>query len=222
MNPRISATDLEEFRRIKTTEWGDEPGLIAKICGRPFKPSWQTVAGACWHRVLEHPERHYDPETGRYTAEPYFWEEADVLRALNHIGDGLWEVKAVKTYPTHLGPVDVVAKVDHLLGLVIQDNKTKFSTKSSTDYEDSLQWRLYLDVHGAEVFRYNLWMTKEPKGKNAKLGSGHLRLHAEAPLWFNFWRYPEMRDDILGWVNEFIAWADQRGLTRYLMRKGTS
>jgi hypothetical protein len=222
MNPRISATWLEEFRRCLETEWGNEAELAANIRGKPFEPRWQMVAGSCWHHILQYPERYYDPDSGRYTAEPYFWGENDVHRALEHIGDGLWEVKTVKTYPTPLGPADVVCKCDHILGLVIQDNKAKFSQKSVQDYEDSLQWRFYLDVHEAEVFRYNLWTMKEPRGKKAKAGAGHLTLKPDAPLFFNFWRYADLEAECQGWVIAFLDWACRRELYPFLLRRGTS
>lgn len=213
---RISTTTLEQYRRLVATEWGDEAELIASIRGEPFKPSWQMEAGTAWHSVLEAPRSHErwddatDHESGAYyQSGDYTFNAAHVAKALEHIGRGLWEVKATREIEGAL----IVAKADHVRGTLLQDNKTKFSTIDPRDYEPALQWRFYLLIHDAACLRYNLFAFSEPK-------DGYCALRDIVS--FKFWPYPALEADCRQWVRRFIDWADSRGLLGYLERQSST
>jgi hypothetical protein len=210
---RISTTTLESFRRVIETEYGREDELAAYIKGQPFEATFPMKAGSAWHTVLQRPlglPKHWEEEDG-------FAFDLDAVRfAKGHVGPGVCEVKATRTFD--LGePVVVVAKADHCRGLVVQDHKTKFSTLDAKDYEASLQWRFYLLVHGAACFRYNLFSFGNP----VKHGEG-VYCELKDVLSFNFWPYAGLEAECRHWLYLFVDWARSRGLTGYLEREGTS
>lgn len=220
---RVRRSTLEEFRRLVETEWGDEARLAAYIEAGQTDPSpnWQARAGTAWHAVLEDPESHYDFETDVYAvpddshpAGCYRFASADVnAAALLVLGQGDWEVEARIIYQTSAGPVEVSCTADHRAGLVVSDNKTKWGSAADiADYEDALQWRLYLEAHKCDVFRYLFWEFREPD----EAGFCELR-----NFWScRFWRYDRMSEDCRQWCDRFARWAKARGLLRHLTGKG--
>lgn len=218
---RISTTMLESFRRVLFTEYGSEAELIAQVRGEPFPKRWQMDAGTAWHNCLEGQRcelKHVDDVEGEQGEwEPLFqWESGGYLfsqpavdLSRQHVGPGIHEVKVSAV----ICGATIVAQADHVRGLMIQDNKTKFSTCDARDYEQSLQWRLYLLIHEAKVFRYNLFDFLDPK-------EGYCQL--KDIISFRFWPYVGMKSDCEHWVSEFIAWAKSRNLTQYLERQSST
>lgn len=212
MSLRVSVTTLESFRRLLQTEYGSEEELIAQIMGKPFEPTWQMRAGTAWHACLE---KH--PRTGAYalcTSGGFSFSALHVCEALGHIGPGIWEVKAARVFDIGWHHANVVAQTDHCRGLLIQDNKTKFSPADARDYEASLQWRFYLAIHGAPRLRYNLFSFKDPDEQ------GYCEL--KDILSFSFWDYAGLESDCRFWLTEFLLWAGSKNLLSYLNREGSS
>jgi len=215
---RISSTILESYRRLIETEWGDEQELIAQVMGEPFTPSWQMQAGTAWHSVVAGPwcgEAKWVVLDGRkaeiWQSGNYWFAQQDVAAANKLIGPGLWEIKAVKVLDCFGCPVQIVAKADHVRGLVIQDNKTRWGKPDDArDREASLQWRLYLLAHEAAVFQYNVFCFKEPDG------GGYCELRDA--LSYRFWPYAHLELDCKRWVASFLDWAHLHRLTEYLDR----
>jgi len=194
---RISTTDLESFRRIIQTDYGREDELISRIEGHPAPASWQMKAGAAWHAAL--------------AGEPYTdfaFEEIHIERAREAIGPGLWEVKASGEVAGHT----IVAKVDHVCGSKITENKAKFSQASEIDYEPQLQWRFYLLLHEATQVRYNLWSFKDPSEAGAWCDLRDV-------LSFSFWPYAGLQTDCERWVRLFADWAEAKNLSKFLQEK---
>ncbi len=148
-----------------------------------------------------------------YESGGYYFDRNVVERARQIIGPGLWEQKETKQYRIGRHDVNVVAQVDHKSGLVLQENKTKFSQPYARDYEESLQWRFYLEVHEALRCNYNLWHFAEPTS------DGHCE--SKGMCSFTFWHYPGLERDCVRWLREFMAWAEGRELLEYLDREGT-
>lgn len=219
---RISTTIVEDYRRLLQAEYQRdtaEEELIAKIKGTPFEPTWQMRAGKAWHSIIETPdayERTYQ-EAGvqdqiYYEYDGFRFDAGAVKVARERIGPGLWEVKGTRRFTLSGQEVTVVAQADHMHGLFIQDNKATWSNPGAFDYEPSLQWRFYLLVHAAASFTYNKFAFREPK-------DGYCELHNL--LSFRFWTYPDIETDCRRWLALFLAWAESRGLSRYLEREGT-
>jgi hypothetical protein len=205
---RVRRSFLEEFRCCVATDYGDEEALIRAIRGNPDPPNWRMEAGTAWHACLERPDLTYRFGADSHQYGQYTFAGEAVKAALDVLGPGLWEVPGSRVFHTEAGPVEVTCTADHVRGLVIQDQKTKFSPADPADYEDALQWRFYLAVHGARVFRYNLWEFRDPDP------AGFCEL--KGLLSFNFWHYPGLDDECRAWAGRFAAWAEGRGLTEFL------
>lgn len=216
MNLRVSSTTLESFRRLVQTDYGDQSDLIASIMGKPFEPSWQMNAESAWQAVLERPAEHRqfdETDTAYYRSGDYTFDGGAVGAALKHIGPGLCEVKATREFDVFGCPVTVVAQVDHVRGLFLQENKAKFSPADPKDYEPSLQWRFYLAVHGAACLRYNLFSFADPR-------QGYCQLRDVVS--FRFWPYAELELECRQWLLQFLDFAHQHRLTPYLSRTGST
>lgn len=218
---RTSATTLEQFRRVLQTEYASADELIAQIKGKPFAPSWQANAGTAWHTLLETgvgdvptEECPPDPEKVMKCGDYWFSRES-VEYGRRYVGPGLWEVKGTQIFDINGTKVELVAKVDHILGCIIQDNKTRWGKPAScADYEPSLQWRVYLQVHKAQVMKYNLWAFFEPDGGNF--------CQLKDVLSVRFYRYPELEVDVRRWLGDFLWFCRERDLLGYLEREGTT
>jgi len=197
---RVSTTTLESFRRVLQSEYAVEQELIDQIAGKPFEPTWQMRAGSTWQAAL----------CGEYSTREFWFDSKMLGEARAYVGSGLCEVKSTKILDVHGSPVALVAQVDHVRGLALQENKAKFGTPDARDYEPSLQWRAYLLVHDAASVQYNLWNFKDPK-------CGYCELRSVDS--FRFWRYAELEADCRRWLRAFLDWANARKLTPYLDRE---
>lgn len=205
---RVSTTTLESYRRVVATPWGDEAELVAQIKGAPFKPTWQMQAGTAWDRILE--ADGWGPVSPFVRYGDFSFHVDALRRARELIGPGLWQVKATRVWDTPRGPAAVVAKADHVHGLLVDEVKAKFSNADARDYESVLQWRYYLAVLGAQSVRYHLFCFADPK-------DGYCELEDVLP--FRFWRYDELDLECRAWLVEFVEWAAGKGLLGYLERQ---
>lgn len=214
---RVRRSHLDKFRELVTTEYGDQAELESAIRGNPSAPSWQALAGTAWHAVLATPEKfcrvnrdlpaiHKDSCYYRVDDDHLFHAD-DVTKARAILGPGDFEVTRRKVYNIGNLPVEVEATVDHIYGLVVKDSKTRFGTLNPEDYDRSLQWRFYLDIHDCDVFEYHLWRMDD---KEAPWFS--LREH----LSFSQRPYPGMVDELHRWLRDFVAWVMDRDLLQYL------
>ena len=116
------------------------------------------------------------------------------------------------------GRAIVTGCADMIDGVEIRDIKTKYSVPSDSEYIDSCQWRYYLDIFGADVFLFDLFVfngySKEKHGYDVR----GLELTRHTPP-ITCYRYPEMENDNLVLLNQFMDWAEARGLTKYLTSK---
>lgn len=196
---RVRRSHLEAFRNITRSEWGDESELIAAIKGEGSS-NWRMDAGTAWHNAIER---------GILSSHGFSFNEEDANMARGILGIGRWEVPGSKVYQLDDGEeIEVTAQADHIRGLVIQDNKTKFSQANPQDYEGALQWRIYLDVHECDIFTYHLWSFADPDENGWCKFRGHLS--------FSYNRYPGMEEEIKEWLYEFKEWAKFKGVAQYL------
>lgn len=211
---RLRVSTLETFRRVVQTDYQPESELIETLRRGQWTDgpaNWQMNAGTAWHAILANPIRTQQIEFG-CDGVPYTVHESggfrfsgpDVQAALRHVGPGLHEVPAGRTWDIDGRQVRVTGTADHVRGLVVQDHKTKFSTPDARDYEASLQWRFYLLLQEAVVFRFNLFDFRDPDD------TGLCEL--KEIVSFRFWPYVGMEADCRFWLREFLAWADDRGL----------
>ena len=193
---------LESFRRCVQTEYGNEAELIAAIQGKE-SPNWMMERGTEFHRLLAGKKGKRDLR--------YLFLASDVQSAGEYIGKGLHEVTGRRIFDLGSESLEVRGTADWICGSVIQDAKTKTSSPDPRDYESSLQWRFYLAIHEADVFRYNLFYFTDPDER------GWSRLQEVVSV--NFWRYPSLEQDCREWCRRFLEWAEMHGLLSQLEKE---
>lgn len=187
---RVSATDIDTLRRFYDEEDANLADLIAKL--RRLMPTTDAMeAGTALHAAIENaqPGDYKGLTWGDYTFS--FETEAEI-----DLPD-IREMKATRQYIVDDVVVTLVGKVDALHGKRIDDHK--FTARFDADrYMDSYQWRIYLEVFGADLFRWNVFEATESAPKNYLIRNVHkLEMH----------RYPGMAEDVERAVRAFVEFA---------------
>jgi hypothetical protein len=104
------------------------------------------------------------------------------------------EVKAEKEYSGVL----VSARCDRILGCTVADDKTT-SKYDVEGYIDKFQWRFYLDMFDADVFRWHIWECHElSKPTEWEVYAHHLLVQ---------YRYPRMEEELYELADDFRRFA---------------
>jgi hypothetical protein len=194
---RISTTWLENYRLICQTDWADEAELIAQIKGKPFEATPAMRFETAWQHLLEHGPTGTDETTER---DGFTFRANDIGLAVRCIpSQATPEVKTVKEVVIDGQSHQIVGKCDAIYGSWIFENKTKLTTPSLSDYEPSLQWRMYLWLFDAYVVQYNVFQF-DSKGSE-------LRDITKT----KFFRYQELEADCLRWIKYFLEWWNING-----------
>jgi hypothetical protein len=147
MTFRVS--EVESFRQWRDDEDADLDLLLARMRGQTGA-SEAMLAGTAFHKALE--------------LAPL--GSAPSLRALgytfNFVGDfelaipTVREVRAGKTYTGDGWALTVSGQLDAIEGKRVEDHKTtgRFDPER---YIGGYQWRLYLEIFGADHFRWNVF-----------------------------------------------------------------
>jgi hypothetical protein len=171
MLARVSS--LETFRQWREDEESTPEQLVARLTA--FQPSEAMEAGTAFHKALE------TAPAGEYAvlaANGFtFHLPDDCELALPAIR----ELRHAKQY----GPLMVSGCVDCLFGNRIEDHKTT-SRFDPDRYLAGYQWRFYLDLFGADVFRWNVFEV---------LDQGNRVYRVRPPQFIEQYRYPGMTDD---------------------------
>lgn len=187
---RVSATDVDALRRFYDEDDADLADLIRQL--RHLMPSTEAMeAGTALHKALElaEPGDHKGFEIDGFTFS--FQTDAEVDLPV------IREMKATREYLFDDVRVTLVGKVDAINGRRIDDHK--FTARFDADrYLDSYQWRVYLEVFGADHFRWNIFEALESAPKNYLIRNVHkLDMH----------RYPGMGEDVERSLRAFISFA---------------
>jgi hypothetical protein len=196
---RVSATDIDQLRYFHDTDDMELADLIARL--KHLMPSSEAMeAGTALHKALELAEAgdHKGFEADGFTFS--FDTEAEIdLPPIR-------EMKATREYLVDDVVVTLVGKVDGIHGKRIDDHK--FTAQFDADrYLDTYQWRLYLEVFGADMFRWNIFEARESAPKNYIIRNVHkLVMH----------RYPGMADDVERELRAFVMFARDHLPERFL------
>ena len=187
---RVSATDIDAFRRYQAEDDVELADLLSQL-RREEPPTESMLAGTALHSALEHAE---PGEHGRFMADGYaFTFEAEGEIDLPSIR----EMKATRDYAIGDCLLTLVGKVDAIHGRRVDDHKYT-SQYDAERYLGSYQWRIYLEVFGADEFRWNIFEGREDGPKSYVIRAIHkLTMH----------RYPGMADDIERELYRFVAFA---------------
>jgi hypothetical protein len=113
-------------------------------------------------------------------------------------------MRASKTYMVDGEPIIISGQVDAIDGLRIEDHKTtgRFDPER---YLAGCQWKLYLEIFGAQHFRWNVFEMQEVESTQESFG-----FDAPAPQFEIFamhtleqFRYPGMEKDCQELVSRF-------------------
>lgn len=223
---RVSTTLLDAFRLFSdpAIEWMTEDRLVGDLLKTsPATPAMRL--GSAFGAVLEAPWVH--EVSGGYRADGHFFDRANLAPALALFDRrGIFECKGARAY----GDVQVVAKVDYLLGAVIHETKTTLDAFDFEKYAPSCQWRFYLDVfEGAKLVTYHVFELAEdgpvclPFAEQlaGKGGADEMRyrIKPDGIRTFNVFPYPGLHADCARLVSDFRSWVVGRGLDGVLRER---
>lgn len=166
----------------------DATDLVARLTD--FQPTEAMLVGTAFHKALE------DAKPGEYDqlqAHGYTFLLPDAELSLPDIR----ELRAFGDY----GPLRVTGQVDALHGKRVEDHKTT-ATFRPDGYLDGCQWRFYLDLFGADVFRWNVFEIV-PVLHREKI------YRVKGPQILEQCRYPGMHDDCMDLAADFYSFAAQ-------------
>lgn len=219
-------TSIEAFRRYLNNGDHDyyeitEQSVIESISGE-FKGNEYTRIGTAFHKIVQdgdyglpyNPETHgYDIEVDGHTVKLSMKQAHVALDYRDEHPNAYHEFRNHKDY----GRAIVTGCADMIDGVEIRDIKTKYSTPSDSEYIDSCQWRYYLDIFGADVFHFDLFVFNGYKKEKHGYDVRGLELTRHTPP-ITCYRYPEMENDNLALLNQFLDFCEARGLTKYLTK----
>lgn len=191
---RVSASDLDAYRYFMTNEDATLDSLLARL-RREVDPTPAMEAGTALHHALEHGE---PGEHGEMSALGYtFTFQAEAAIDLPPVR----ECKTTGEYVVDGCAVTLVGKVDAIHGLRIDDHKLT-GRYDAERFLMSYQWRAYLDLFGADEFRWNIFVGRPERDDPRRyvITEFHpLRMH----------RYPDMQEDLAAGLRSFVSFARQ-------------
>jgi hypothetical protein len=130
-------------------------------------PNVKMKAGTNFHCEIQ--GLPYEPDS-RVVFDDNDMEEA---RLKVNKASNIFEYKIRKIYQTPSGPVMLTGVADQLLGNMVCEFKTTYSSFSYDNYAESVQWKAYCDLFDVELVKYQVWQLTEPneetpEGKEAK------------------------------------------------------
>lgn len=181
-------SNVESFRQFEQDDEAEAGQFIDELL-HGFPPSAAMQAGTAFHKALElaqpgvtGPELHSEGHV--FTFRGDFEVRLPVIR----------ELRASKTYLVDGEPIVISGQVDAIEGLRIEDHKTT-SRFDPDRYLTGYQWRLYLDIFGASVFRWNVFELSELDAP------GHYEVRDQHTL--EQFRYPALQADCQALVERF-------------------
>jgi len=180
---RVSA--LESFRRWRLDEELPIGDLMNSLTSNVETEAMRR--GTALHKALE-------------IAEP---GEHETLAAMGYtftFAGGIVAVPAVREVRAYgrYGELTVTGQTDGLDGIVIVDHKTT-SSFDAEKYLAGYQWRFYLDLFHADIFRWQVFEVRE--------GGDERAYNVGEPHKLTAYRYPGMRQDCEALAGEFTAFA---------------
>lgn len=182
MLARVS--NLEAFRYWRGAEDQTVEDLIERLTS--FTPTPQMLAGTAFHAALEQaPYGEHD----QLSANGYAFILPEGTLALPQVR----ELRASKAY----GPLVVSGCADIVVGRRVEDHKTT-ARFDAERYLSGYQWRFYLDIFDADVFRWNVFEIRNTKGLIYEVADMQT---------LETYRYPGMHEDCAQLAADFYEFA---------------
>lgn len=187
---RCSVTEIDSYLYWKQAEDMPIEDLLKRL-RKELPPSREMLAGIAMHKALELAEDGCYPTLDMDGYRFVF--ENNIELAL----PAFRELKAERVYQIHGVPVTLVGKVDAVHGQRVEDHKTT-GRLDAERYFAGYQWRFYLDIFGADTFRWNVFEMREHTD-NVWIVYGFHPLEQT--------RYPGLERDCLDVLSEFTRFA---------------
>lgn len=172
MLARVSS--IESFRRWREDEEQTVEDLVHFLT--TDEPTEAMAAGTAFHAALE---RATAGEYDTLHANGYTFQLPDAEIALP-------SVRELRAYGSYVADaLQVTGQVDCLFGKTVDDHKTT-SRFDAERYLEGYQWRFYLDIFEADVFRWNVFEIREVKPRVYQVSD---------PQVLTAYRYPGMHAD---------------------------
>lgn len=192
---RISATNLEAFRRWKANPDADMDEIISYLL-RKTPPTKAMMAGSAFHKVLEHAT---EGELGVIQMDGFTF---DFTKMEGELALPDRREKKITLESVIAGePVTFVGVVDAIDSMTIYDHKLTANIDPE-NYTDSIQWRCYLDWFGRKRFTYNLFQKYQPAGQ-----PDTYLIKQFMPLTFYSW--PGIHNDVTEAATEFVQFVKE-------------
>lgn len=182
MLARVS--NVEALRQWRQNEESTVADLVRWIT--EDHPTPPMLAGTAFHKALETaPDGDHDV----LTANGHTFHLPDAVLHLPTIR----ELRGYKQY----GGLTVTGQVDALELPRIDDHKTT-SRFDPERYLSGCAWKFYLDIFGADVFRWNVFELREV---------GPLTFEVSPPHRLEAYRYPGLHDDCAALAADYLSFA---------------
>lgn len=144
------------------------------------EPSLKMRAGTMFHHLVQNSQpidfRQESLDQIENDKDLILFNEDDIENARQKIDrrSDIFEYKLRKIYDTVRGQVYVTGVADQIVGDVVHEFKTTYSSFSYDKYADSIQWKVYCSLFGVEEVKYQVWQITEPtEGKEMRVKGYH-------------------------------------------------
>lgn len=190
---QFRVSEVESYRQFRADEDAELEAFLQRMRGLD-PPSEAMQAGTAFHRVLELAKPGCFDEPIVVDGHT-FHVDADITLALPTVR----EIRASRTYSNARHSIGVSGQVDAIDGMVVTDHKTTGQFDPER-YLSGYQWRYYLDIFGADIFRWNVFELRKEGYREYAVTAFHRLVQ---------YRYPGMREDCSRLaldLAEFAAW----------------
>lgn len=244
--PLVRVTQLEAFRRYMEQSENarfeiTEQSVIDTISGQ-FTGNAYTRIGTAFHSVIEtgHPKCTRIPSTSRsvrrLNTDGHYEEVTETIpagRTFQIDGETIaLDISQIKTalayreeHPEAIhelrlyrdyGDAVVTGQLDMIDGLEIHDIKTKYSQPNDEDYIRSCQSHFYMELSGLKTFHYDLFIFRDYNPRRNGQDVRGLQLQRYEPI--TIYYSPQMATSNRLLLTNFLTWASERGLIKYLLK----
>ena len=215
----VRVTTIEAFRRFiqDASIYSTEENLLETLTGK-FTGNEYTRIGTAFHKIVECGDvsfHHNDCRVVLIDNIPIEMNQQHIDTALQYKAENkgcFHELRTSKKYLIDGIEIEVSGGLDLLLGNLIRDIKTKYSSlRSIEDYTNSYQWRFYLDLFEMEEFCYDIFEFKGYNKERDLYDVSKLKLVRHEPIpciW-----YAGMQRDIEKLLSQFIEYLQFKNLT---------
>lgn len=215
----VRTTTIESFREwINADEhdaedkfWICEENVIGNIKSIE-RSNVKADFGTAGHSIIEDAPR-YKTDTG-YMVDAFNFSDKQaepMLRFRTEHPLMTRELALSKLYSTPSFDLIITGTCDHLEGKHMRDTKFKFSNFDMSDFMHSIQWKIYLDMIGLDIFHYDFFSVS---GFQTMEDMHKAKIHNCESMMLK--RYNGMEEDIMATINEFLDFVIFKDLTQYL------